>query len=148
MGLHIWILSCVAWPSLLSGEGGLDVFLPVTLDDKVQGVHIVSSSGFRLCLVIFKLLIPSRSPEILTVHAGQVKPYSLLPSFSSWKVALGPCSMPWSQSSQRYQAGPHLRACPCHLIEATEFQRECLQSKDISKGWNHREGSKGGANER
>ena len=93
-------------------------------------------------------LIPGRSPEILTVHAGQVKPYSLLPSFSGWKVALGPCSMPWSQSSQRYQAGPHLHACPCHLIEATEFQRECLQSKEISKGWNHKEGSKGGANKR
>lgn len=50
----------------LSGEGDLDVFLPVVLDDNVQGVHTVWSSGFRLCLVIFKLLwIAGRSPETL-----------------------------------------------------------------------------------
>ena len=37
--LHMRALSCTARPSPLSGEGDLDVLLPVALDDNVQGAH-------------------------------------------------------------------------------------------------------------
>ena len=39
--MYIGISSGVAWPSLLSGKGDLNVFLPATLDDNVQGMHTV-----------------------------------------------------------------------------------------------------------
>lgn len=37
--MYIGISSGMAWPPLLSGEGDLNVFLPATLDDNVQGMH-------------------------------------------------------------------------------------------------------------
>lgn len=49
---------CHAWHGPIpSGEGNFNEFFPVMLNDNMQDVHIISSSGLRHCLVIFKLSV-------------------------------------------------------------------------------------------
>ena len=130
----------MVWPHAHSGEGGYDVVLPAMLDANAQDMHTLWSLGLRHGLPSVKLLVNPWKISGETCSSCRTGEW-LLPGCTGPTGCLGP---PFNAFKSKWSEIPSRSSSLCTSMlsdKIHDFQREYLQAKKISKGWDHERGN-------